>query len=152
MSHSKLAHRCTLLAALLLVLPIVFASAPLRAAEPVAPEGVATTSSLDQLLPPAPAERAGCHCFAHGTTPSDVPLSWGMAADCATATAQLDANTQELADEICLNDGTEGVCAVGALQITTACWNNMGTIQVDGKRTFKCLVCIDPLPKAPVNN
>ncbi|MFN7963151.1 MAG: hypothetical protein U0002_17955 [Thermoanaerobaculia bacterium] len=152
MTRSKLVHRSTVLAALLFALPIVFASAPLQAAEPAVSEGVATASSLDELLPPAPAERAGCHCLAHGTTPSNVPLSWGMGPDCTSATAQLDANTQQLADDICINDGTDGVCAVGALTISTACHVSMGQIQVDGYRTFKCLVCIDPFPKQPLSN
>lgn len=127
---------------LALLAPAGFAGSDESPATPVAAEGI------PDLLPPAahPVAIQGCRCFAAGTTPSDVPLSWGMGADCTAATADLDAHTQQLADELCLEAGTEGACGFGALQISTACYAISGGYQVDGYRTYKCLSCweIDP--------
>lgn len=115
-----------------------------------APIGLQATTSVefDAPLPtlPGPAWLA-CICGTGGTTPSDVPLSWGMGSSCTAATADLDANTQQLANELCWDVGAEGACSFGSLQITTACYLTMGQYQVDGYRTYKCLRCIEPPPR-----
>lgn len=132
------------LAMSLLLLSATLLASPALASEAALPQPDCPPAAVLEPFPePLP---MGCFCGTGGITPSDVALSWGKGADCNAALANLDANTTQLADELCWNIGAEAACQLGAITITAECYFNEEAMmyQTDGYRTYKCLRCWEP--------
>jgi hypothetical protein len=92
------------------------------------------------LASPAEALRCRCPAGAFQTTGN----TWGFGSTCSAARTDLITNAEWVAEGSC----SDGVCAYGALTITTGCHpsdmpGHIGQQQEDGTLQFKCLVCID---------
>jgi hypothetical protein len=67
------------------------------------------------------------------------PVDWGNGADCAAATANLNAQLNAYADDYCFPDGTSSRQII----ITTAC-HGSNPVMVDGYIRFRCRAYLYP--------